>query len=265
LHCFILDLDGTVYRGNTALPHAAEFISRLNADGSRYVFFTNSPENSPATIERMLHSLSIPALKGSVITSGMLAVDYLAGKAAAGGPLRVNILGSRYVRKLASSSGLTVTAEKPDCVLASFSDAVTMGDIKKACRQIDGGAAFIATNPDDVIPHEDGLVPHTGAILHAITSATGKKPFIIGKPSEYLAAYFTALFGCAAGEICVVGDRLDTDMKFARNCGFRACLVLTGITSSHCADSRRKDFDDCFADLRELDLGHFKEKSVCHE
>ncbi len=46
LYCFILDLDGTVYNGKTALPHAAEFISRLNADGSGYVFFTNSPENS---------------------------------------------------------------------------------------------------------------------------------------------------------------------------------------------------------------------------
>ena len=264
MHYFILDLDGTVYRGNTALPHAAEFISRLNAEGSRYVFFTNSPENSPATIERTLRSLSIPAVKGSVITSGMLAVDYLR-KEAAGGFLRVNILGSQYVKKLASSNGLAVTTEEPDYVLASFSDDITMGDIKTACRQIDEGAAFIATNPDDVIPYEEGFVPHTGAIIHAITSATGQKPFIIGKPSAYLAEYFTSLFGCAAADISVIGDRLDTDMKFARNCGFRACLVLTGITTSHYADSCRKDYDYCFADLRELDLGHLREKSVCHE
>jgi ribonucleotide monophosphatase NagD (HAD superfamily) len=68
------------------------------------------------------------------------------------------------------------------------------------------------------------------------------------------------LFGCRAEDICVIGDRLDTDMRFARNCGFHACLVLTGITTPRHADSYRKDYDYCFADLRELDLRHLKRK-----
>jgi HAD superfamily hydrolase (TIGR01450 family) len=260
MHCYIIDLDGTIYCGNKPLPHAAAFISRLNAEGSKYVFFTNSPEKSPKTVERMLLSFSIPVSSGSVITSGTLAIDYLVQKAVTKYSLRVNILGSRYLKTQASSKGLIVTKEKPDYVLVSFSDNITTREVKDACLHINTGSKFIATNPDDVIPHNKGLSPHTGTIIYAVANATGVSPFIIGKPSENLAEYFTTLFECTADNICVIGDRLDTDMKFARNCGFHSFLVLTGVTSPHYANACKKDFDRCFNNLGEFDFYNFTER-----
>lgn len=252
MRCYIIDLDGTIYRGSNPLPYAADFISRLNDEGIKYVFFTNSPEQNPQAIENLLHSLSIPAQRKRVITSGTLAIEYLVKKTSPKKPVRVNILGSRYLKTQATLCGLMVTQDQPDYVLASFSNDIVMREITKACQQIRMGAKFIATNPDDVIPSDEGLVPHTGAIIYAITCATGVTPFIIGKPSVYLMEYFTAFFGCSADDICVVGDRLDTDMLFAKNCGFQAYLVLTGITSSDHAFACHNDFDRCFENLKEL-------------
>lgn len=63
-------------------------------------------------------------------------------------------------------------------------------------------------------------MPHTGAILRAITQATGAEPLMIGKPSNSLGKSFLRLSAAQPGDR-VIGDRLDTDMAFACNAAFR--------------------------------------------
>lgn len=275
--CYLIDLDGTVYCGSRPIPQAAALIEQLNRTGQPYRFLTNAPERSPRRIEEKLRQMGIPAGKGSVLTAGTLAVDYLLGQRLPGAPLRVAILGNAYLRRLASLRGLTVVPvegphglkksgpgqagasagggtgrELPDWVLISFDEEITLGQIRQACRLVRRGVPLLATNPDDLIPSEDGLLPHTGAILHAVTQATGVSPRIAGKPSGSLGSYFTRLFDCPAGEIRVVGDRLDTDMDFARRCGFQAWLVLTGSTDRETARLHRRQYDRCFAHIGEI-------------
>lgn len=252
MNCYIIDLDGTIYRGNAALPDAAPFIRELNEKDAKYLFFTNCPEKSPQMTERRLRSMSIPAFEGSVLNSGILAVDYIAQKAKSSSHVRVNILGSGYMKSYAQSLGLTVAEDNPDYVLIAFSGKITIDDIQKACFQISRGASFIATNPDDAIPAEEGLKFHTGAILDIIEKTVGRQPLVVGKPSDHMKEYFLSRFKCRAEEICVVGDRLDTDMKFARNCGFKAYLMLTGMTNEEYASAHNECFDKCFKSLSEL-------------
>ena len=75
--CYLIDLDGTIYCGREPLPCAAEFIEYLGRTGQPYRFLTNAPEKSPREIERKLRRLGIPTPKGAVITSSILAVDYI--------------------------------------------------------------------------------------------------------------------------------------------------------------------------------------------
>ena len=252
MNCFIIDLDGTVYKGNTALPGAASFIQGLNEKKIKYLFFTNCPEKSPQKTVERLRSMSIPVSDGSVLNSGMLAVEYISQKAKNTSHTKVNILGSQYMKDYAKALGLTVTSDNPDYVLAAFSGSLTIDEIQEACFQISGGASFIATNPDDAIPSEEGMRFHTGAILDIIKNMTGLEPIVVGKPSDHMKEYFLSRFKCSAGDICVVGDRLDTDMKFARNCGFKAFLMLTGMTSIDYAEDSKQYFDHCFHSLNEL-------------
>lgn len=252
MSCYIIDLDGTIYQGRAALPCAAEFIEYLNRTGQDYRFLTNAPERTPARIEQMLRRIGIPAGSGSVITSGILAVDLVRELAQKKEPPRTAVLGTPFLKKYAELCGLNVTNQNAEFLLLSFSETLTMGDVRLACSLIRRGAGFVATNPDDLIPGEEGPVPHLGGIIQAITAATGIRPLIAGKPSGRLRRYFTDLFGCSADEIRVVGDRLDTDMTFARNCGFEAWLLLTGSTGAETASSHKEGYDRCFEGIPEM-------------
>ena len=223
--CYLIDLDGTIYCGREPLPCAAEFIEYLGRTGQPYRFLTNAPEKSPREIERKLRRLGIPTPKGAVITSSILAVDYIKELAENEQP-RTAVFGAPFLQRYAALRGLCLTEENPEFVLVSFSD--------------------------DLIPSEEGPLPHLGGILQAITAATGIQPLIAGKPSAHLRQYFTRLFQCQAEEIRVIGDRLDTDMGFARNCGFQAWLLLTGSTTPEDAACNPGDFDRCFCGMREI-------------
>ena len=250
--CYIIDLDGTIYKGNAAFPDAPAFIDGLNKKNISYVFFTNCPEKSPQMTMERLQAMSIPALDGSVINSGVLAVEYIVKKSAKKLPVRVNILGSEYMKTYAESLGLTVTRENPDYVLVAFSGSITIDEIQEACFQIRHGARYIATNPDEAIPAEEGLRFHTGAIIDIIKNNVGAEPLVVGKPSDHMREYFLSRFECRAEDICVIGDRLDTDMKFARNCGFCAYLMLSGMTTEEYAKKNKQYFDMSFNSLSEL-------------
>ena len=259
--CYLIDLDGTIYCGPQPLPYAGAFIQRLNRAQCPYRFLTNAPERSPRLVERELRRMGVPARKGSVLSAGVLAIEYLTQQRPQDRPLRVYLLGNRYIRRLASLKGLLLTDQEPDWVMVSFGEEVTIGEIRQACRLIRRGVKFLATNPDPLIPSADGLMPHTGAILGAIAQATGVEPLMIGKPSNSLGAAFTQLFGCKPQDIRVIGDRLDTDMAFARSCGFEAWLMLTGSTGPEEAFAAREQFDRSFSSMEELALS-FPEKEL---
>lgn len=251
MSAYILDLDGTIYRGKQILPYAQELIDFFEKEEYPYLFFTNSPENSPENIAEKMNAIGVSAKPEHIVTSGMMAISYLAEHTGSS-EKRINILGSHYVKKLAEMAGFLVTDEAPDCVLAACDGDIRMRDIQKASLQVAQGAKFFATNPDDTIPEAEWMIPHTGTILYAIEQASGQSPLIIGKPSGLSSAYFTQKFQCPAPEIRMVGDRLDTDMQFARNCGFKGYLMLTGITSKQQAEQASSDYDCCFEHLRQL-------------
>jgi hypothetical protein len=51
---------------------------------------------------------------------------------------------------------------------------------------------------------------------------------VVGKPAEFMLANIADKFGLQRGQICMVGDRLDTDILFGKNGGLTTMLVLSG-------------------------------------
>merc|ERR1712205_208838 len=76
------------------------------------------------------------------------------------------------------------------------------------------GAEFIATNLD--------------AVTH-LTDA--QEPTLVGKPSPLMIDYMEKKFGLDRSRICMVGDRLDTDILFGNDNGLKSCLTLSGVTT----------------------------------
>ena len=89
---------------------------------------------------------------------------------------------------------------------------------------------YYATNPDLVCPTEYGFVPDCGSVCGMIFNATGKKPFVIGKPEPYMPLAAMKRMKVKPGETAVVGDRIYTDIKCGLNAGAVTILVMSGET-----------------------------------
>lgn len=90
---------------------------------------------------------------------------------------------------------------------------------------------FVATNLDQVTHLTDAQEwAGNGAMVGAIKGCTGKEPILVGKPSSLMIDYIVEQFDVDRKEICMVGDRLDTDILFGNDNGLKSILALTGVT-----------------------------------
>ena len=123
--------------------------------------------------------------------------------------------------------------EEIGAVIVGFDREVNYYKIQTAQLAInEGGAEFIATNLDAVTHLTDAQEwAGNGAMVGAIKGCTGKEPTLVGKPSALMIDYMVEKFGIERSRICMVGDRLDTDVLFGLNNGLQSCLVLSGVTT----------------------------------
>jgi 4-nitrophenyl phosphatase len=252
IRLFLLDLDGTVYRGDELVPGALEFISRLRESNIRYVFLTNNSSHSAGEYVTKLTRLSIPATLENVFTSGQATGIYLSRKKPDG---RVFVLGTRALRtELASYGLLPVDASGPvDFVVAGFDTELTYAKLLDACALIGRGVDYVATNPDLVCPvGKNESVPDCGSICLMIEHATGKKPYVIGKPRPEMAEILCGKFIIPPEKTAIIGDRLYTDIAMGRNAGILSIAVLTGETTREQIEFSEVKPDYTFSSIDEL-------------
>lgn len=251
---YIIDLDGTIYRGKVALPYAADFIRYLDERKRNYAFYTNCPEKTPELLKNVLDNIDIHVPASKILTSGVVTAEYLLEQNRRG--LSIYLIGSKAYKALVRDAGITVIegVERPvDYVVVAFDKEFNYEKLRDACYHVEHGAQLLATNSDETIPAPGGPIPHTGAILSAVEYASKSKALILGKPSRYSCQTLRRHLGCDINEMCMVGDRLDTDMQFAKNNGFSAFLMLTGSTNEKdILSSQRQLYCEKFHDLSEL-------------
>lgn len=130
--------------------------------------------------------------------------------------------------------------------------------LAQASRWILSGAKFVLTNPDLMLPSDDGVMPGAGAIGAAIEAASGVKPVVIGKPESHLIKYATDLLNIQPEHAAVVGDNMRTDIAAGVNAGCRTILVLTGLTTTENLEHYKSITgitpDEICADLAELKM-----------
>jgi NagD protein len=72
-------------------------------------------------------------------------------------------------------------------------------------------------------------LPDCGAICALLETATGRRPDAIpGKPSPAMLQAIIERHGLKADQTAMIGDRLYTDIRMARDAGALAILTLTG-------------------------------------
>jgi 4-nitrophenyl phosphatase len=110
----------------------------------------------------------------------------------------------------------------------------------------------VGTNPDRSLPTERGLAPGNGAILAALTAATGVQPTVIGKPEPLMLELAMSQLGGTLEDTVMLGDRLDTDIQGAQALGIPSILVLTGVSTRADLESSRVQPSLVVDDLADL-------------
>nr|WP_237703149.1 HAD-IIA family hydrolase [Candidatus Protofrankia datiscae] len=227
----LMDLDGVVYRGSEAVPHAAPAIAAARGRGMRVVFVTNNALRTPARVAERLRSFGVPAAPADVVTSAQAAARLLAERLPRGAA--VLVAGGEGLREAVRDVGLrpvTAAAEEPAAVVQGFDPAIDYARLAEAALAIQAGVLWVASNTDASVPTERGLLPGNGSLVAMLRTATGMVPLVAGKPERAL--HEESVHRAGARSPLIVGDRLDTDIASAVRSGTPSLLVLTGVTSS---------------------------------
>jgi NagD protein len=250
---YVFDLDGTVYLGDSLLPHAGETIRELRRLGSRVVYVTNKPLETADDYARKLTSLGLPTVRGEVVTSVDALVDYLRREHPRATVLAV---AEASTEDELSRAGFVVTTTplEAQVVVVSFDRTFDYNKLNAAFQAVRfGGAAIVATNPDPYCPTPEGGIPDCAAMLAAIEACSGATAeAVVGKPSIHMARALLRRLKMPAHDVAVIGDRLLTDMAMARSLGMTGVLVLTGATRAENIDSAPVQPDYVIESLSQL-------------
>jgi 4-nitrophenyl phosphatase len=226
---FLIDLDGTLYRGNEAIPYADAFIRKLLTDRLLFLLVTNNSSRTPEQVAHHLAELGIMVPSDYIYTSSQAAAQYLQEQRA---NRRVAVIGEIGLRSAFEDAGFELTEEQPNTVVQGIDRDFTYAKLTAAVAHLRAGARYVLTNPDHLLPSHTGFMPGAGSLAASITAASGVEPVIIGKPSPIIMNYAIRKLGLAAEDVWVIGDNVSTDIRGGALAGCKTALVLTGISSS---------------------------------
>lgn len=255
IRCWLLDMDGTITLEEETLPGSEDFFAAIA--GSKYIFLTNNSSHGIGHYIRRLNRLGIPASRENILSSTDALAMILKDIGPRDRPVTVYPVGTPDFEADLAADGINLVKARDasiDFVVLGFDTSLTYEKLDIACDYIRRGVPYLAANPDRVCPLANGRVlPDCGALIAFMETCTGQKPLrVAGKPEPDMAEMVLAQGGYLRSELAMVGDRLYTDIEFARRAGIVSIAVLSGETTlaEIAAGDIRPDF--IFADVGEL-------------
>jgi HAD superfamily hydrolase (TIGR01450 family) len=220
-----LDLDGTVYLGGEIIDAVDVELRRLAAAGVSIHYMTNNTSLSSDEYTLKLGKLNLPLGSDILISPAVVLSHWLRTKRVQ----RVFPVGTRtFCDELQRRAAVTLTDERPDCVIIAFDRELTYAKLETACGLINTGIPWYLTHIDLACPSPLGPIPDCGAIGRLIEAATGTLPAgHFGKPGDLMLDYLHTQIGPEDRAI-VVGDRLYTDAEVGLCLGAQTILVCSG-------------------------------------
>jgi NagD protein len=227
IRTWLTDMDGVLVHENQPIPGAAELLQSWRDAELPYLVLTNNSIFTPRDLSARLRSSGLEVPEDHIWTSALATADFLANQIPGGSAF---VIGEAGITTALHEAGFIMTESHPDYVVVGETRNYSFEAITKAIRLIDKGARFIVTNPDATGPSTEGALPATGAIAALITKATGKEPYVVGKPNPMMFRSAMNKLGAHSESTAMIGDRMDTDIVAGIEGGLHTILVLTGIS-----------------------------------
>jgi phosphoglycolate/pyridoxal phosphate phosphatase family enzyme len=244
----LLDGEGVVWCGGNSIPGAAATIADMRAAEFRVVLVTNNASRSSAQyVQRLASGGFTGFVERDVVTSAVAVSRYLVANGYANPERKIFVIGTDGFCTELRDVGLTVlTAADFDgldlydmeldvdvsAVVVGTSEEFDYRHVAIATRfVVENDALLISSNEDGSYPHNRRvLVPGPYALAKCIGTASAREPLVLGKPNPDFFATIDGIQAIPKTQIWMVGDRLNTDIRFAKNTGIRSVLVLTGVS-----------------------------------
>lgn len=223
---WLTDMDGVLVHEGKALDGAAELIKQWKDAGTPFLVLTNNSIYTPRDLSARLRAGGLDVPEDRIWTSALATADFLKSQNPRG---TAYVIGESGLTQALHDVGYVQTDVNPDYVVLGETRNFSFENLTKAIRLINAGARFIATNPDATGPSAEGVMPATGAVAALITKATGKDPYIVGKPNPMMFRSAMRKIGAHSQSTGMIGDRMDTDVVAGIEAGLHTVLVLTGI------------------------------------
>lgn len=225
---YLIDLDGTMFRGNEPIDGAKAFIDWLQQKQIPYVFVTNNSSATLAQVAAKLNRMEIAANEDQVITSSKACANYIKNKVK--DPL-VYMIGEEGLYEALKAKGISITdQDDANVVVIGIDRDINYEKLANAALAVRKGAVFISTNSDVAIPSERGLLPGNGSLTAVISVSTGQEPTFIGKPEPIIINEALNQLDLPKKEIMMVGDNYATDITAGIRAGIDTLMVFTGVT-----------------------------------
>lgn len=249
---YLIDLDGTIYKGRERIPAGERFIQRLQEQEIPYLLVTNNTTRTPQMVQDMLaQQFNIQTPLETIYTATMATVDYMKdmnrGQTA-------YVIGETGLKSAISEAGYIEDKENPAYVVVGLDSQVTYDKLATATLAIAKGALFIGTNPDLNIPTERGLMPGAGSLVALLEAATRVKPVFIGKPNAIIMNKALDILQVERSEAIMVGDNYLTDIMAGIQNDIASLLVTTGFTKAEEVPNLPIQPDYVVASLDEWDI-----------
>ncbi len=249
----VLDVDGTVVRGDEPIPGAPAGYRRIREAGIETLFLSNNPTKPAAAYVDRLGDAGYDVEANRVFTAGTITTDYLRGRHADDDLL---CIGAPGLLAQFDAAGLSTTedVDAADALVASIDHEFGYDDLCTALWALDRGIPFIGTDPDVVIPAPDRDRPGSGAVIGAVAAVARRDPdVVLGKPSEPAIDLVREHLPYPPESCLVVGDRLDTDIELGARAGMTTVLVRSGVTDEATLAASPIEPDHVIDHLGEID------------
>ncbi|RLP67898.1 HAD family hydrolase [Mycetocola reblochoni] len=249
VECWLTDMDGVLVHENKALPGASALLQQWKDEGTPYLVLTNNSIFTPRDLSARLRASGLDVPEERIWTSALATAAFLKSQAPGGSAF---VIGEAGITTALHEAGFIMTETTPDYVVVGETRNYSFEAITKAIRAILTGSRFIVTNPDATGPSAEGPLPATGAIAALITKATGREPYVVGKPNPMMFRSALNKIGAHSENTGMIGDRMDTDIVAGIEAGLHTILVLTGISDQ--AEIERYPFrpDEILSGVSEL-------------
>jgi HAD superfamily hydrolase (TIGR01458 family) len=228
---FLLDLDGTLYTGDAAIPGAADALSGLRTRAVPFRLVTNTTSRSRRMLVDRLAGYGLAVAPEEIVTATLAGVELVraAGYGRVAPFVPAGALEDMQALTLAGGTSGRPRAAADAVVLGDLGEQWTFALLQEAFEQLMAGAELVALSRDRYFRQGDRLVLDAGPFVAALEYAAGATAAVAGKPAPaFFQAAVRSLGLSADRSVVMVGDDLWSDVQGAQRAGLQGWLVRTG-------------------------------------